>query len=297
MRKWLGGFILFLLITSAGTRHTYSAVAASDSTEIAVVYDFTENDRCPTTDDGINQPVYGLRFSDFTRHGVECEDGENVFNSNQWQEGDSVGFSVTPDRGYELVFRDQDSLSFWAERSAAGPTDFRLTYRVGDGETHVVESWGLSGHETDIVIYGADLPELVTTEEVTFAIEATRDASHWRGNMLFDDVRVQLAVREHASATSIASVRERPLEYRLLQNYPNPFNPSTTIPLQLPAAAHVRLTVHNVLGRRIQVLKDERMPAGDHRIRFDGENLTGGTYFVRVEAGEFEETQPMTLLK
>ena len=47
-----------------------------------------------------------------------------------------------------------------------------------------------------------------------------------------------------------------PRELQLLQNYPNPFNPETTISYELPATSQVTITVTDVLGRVVEVLKD-----------------------------------------
>ena len=56
-----------------------------------------------------------------------------------------------------------------------------------------------------------------------------------------------------------------PADFALGQNYPNPFNPSTVIPYQIPASAHVKLEVFNLLGQRLATLVDGvQSAAGAH---------------------------------
>jgi outer membrane protein assembly factor BamB len=59
-----------------------------------------------------------------------------------------------------------------------------------------------------------------------------------------------------------------PENITLHQNYPNPFNASTTISFTLPEPKDVRLSVYDLLGRKVEVLVDERMNAGTHQINF-----------------------------
>ena len=37
------------------------------------------------------------------------------------------------------------------------------------------------------------------------------------------------------------------------QNYPNPFNPSTVIKFTIPENKYVKLTVHDILGKEVEV--------------------------------------------
>jgi hypothetical protein len=66
--------------------------------------------------------------------------------------------------------------------------------------------------------------------------------------------------------------------------YPNPFRASTTVSYRLDAAADVRLSVYDVLGRRVAVLADGRTAPGDHRATFEASGLASGVYFVVLEA-------------
>jgi photosystem II stability/assembly factor-like uncharacterized protein len=103
---------------------------------------------------------------------------------------------------------------------------------------------------------------------------------------------------EPIQVTVVTSVQEHhPLTFSLCQNYPNPFNPTTIISYQLPVASDVRLIVHDVLGREVAVLVNERRDAGVHEIKFDGSHLASGVYFYRMKAGAYVETKRLQLLR
>ena len=93
-----------------------------------------------------------------------------------------------------------------------------------------------------------------------------------------------------------------PTSFALRQNFPNPFNPSTEILFTLPTRAHATLTVFNLLGEEVRVLTDEMLPAGEHRVIWDGSDKRGnhvasGVYFYRLTAGSSSQTKKMVLLK
>ena len=79
-----------------------------------------------------------------------------------------------------------------------------------------------------------------------------------------------------------------PEDIRLKQNYPNPFNPGTTIEFTLPTAQFVELSVYNVQGQKIVTLMHNSLPAGNHRLIWNGRNAAGqpvpsGVYFYRLQ--------------
>lgn len=80
--------------------------------------------------------------------------------------------------------------------------------------------------------------------------------------------------------------------------YPNPFNPQTTITLALPEPTHIRISVHDMLGRQVALLHDANLSADiTHTFTFDGADLASGTYLLRVMGDRFVETTRITLLK
>jgi len=88
------------------------------------------------------------------------------------------------------------------------------------------------------------------------------------------------------------------LDFALLPNYPNPFNQHTVLGFALPAAAPIKLTVFDVIGREIATLINGGMDAGNHLIVFDAKALASGVYLVRLDGGDnFSQTKKIILLK
>jgi hypothetical protein len=88
----------------------------------------------------------------------------------------------------------------------------------------------------------------------------------------------------------------------LQPNWPNPFNPRTTIAFSVERTEHVILSVFDLSGRLVSVLADRIYPPGNHSLAWHGldqggQAVSSGTYFYRLEAGEFTETHSMTLVR
>jgi hypothetical protein len=93
-----------------------------------------------------------------------------------------------------------------------------------------------------------------------------------------------------------------PTEFSLAQNYPNPFNNSTVITFDLPEVGPTLLEVFNVLGQRIAVLIDRKLPVGRQQVIWNGLSdrgavLTSGVYFYRLRSGSVSLVRKMILLK
>jgi len=93
-----------------------------------------------------------------------------------------------------------------------------------------------------------------------------------------------------------------PTKFALKQNYPNPFNPTTSIAFEMPAEQDVRLSVYNMLGQNIRTLVSDHRSAGRYTVLWDGRDDSGnmvgsGVYFYNIQAGTFNKTAKMVLLK
>lgn len=89
---------------------------------------------------------------------------------------------------------------------------------------------------------------------------------------------------------------------RLRPAYPNPFQAQATIAFELARAADGTLTVFDVQGRRVRELRRGFLPAGLHRVLWDGRNEAGlavasGTYFYRLESEGTRLTRKLVLMR
>jgi hypothetical protein len=91
-------------------------------------------------------------------------------------------------------------------------------------------------------------------------------------------------------------------DFSLSANYPNPFNPETKISYFIPKTSHVRLEIFNLLGQRIRTLVNESQAVGEKTVTWDGrdengQELASGVYLYRLQAGDFNQTNKMVLIR
>jgi hypothetical protein len=84
---------------------------------------------------------------------------------------------------------------------------------------------------------------------------------------------------------------------QLRQNHPNPFNPATTIRFSLPATLHVRLSVHDAVGRLVRTLHDGLLESGEHEVDFMAADLPSGVYLYRLQSAGTVLSRRMLLLR
>ncbi|MEX0599031.1 MAG: T9SS type A sorting domain-containing protein, partial [Rhodothermales bacterium] len=84
--------------------------------------------------------------------------------------------------------------------------------------------------------------------------------------------------------------------FELAPAFPNPFSGATVISYRLSGSAPVRLSVYDVLGRRIHDLVDDVRSEGRHEVTWRPEGLASGLYFLRLEAQGATATQTCLFL-
>jgi hypothetical protein len=81
---------------------------------------------------------------------------------------------------------------------------------------------------------------------------------------------------------------------------PNPFGRETSLRFSLPAAAHVRLAIHDLQGRRVATLVDGTRDAGWYSVRWGrsagGEPPGAGIYWARLETMGASRTRKLVAM-
>ncbi len=90
---------------------------------------------------------------------------------------------------------------------------------------------------------------------------------------------------------------EVPSEFNLFQNYPNPFNASTKFKIQISKLSDVKVTVFDILGREVETIVNEQLNAGTYEVEWDALSCPAGTYFYKLQAGDFMGSRKMVLIK
>jgi hypothetical protein len=107
------------------------------------------------------------------------------------------------------------------------------------------------------------------------------------------------------AATADAAGAPAPVANRLGASRPNPFSidtRATEIVFSLATPAHARIRLFDAVGRLVATLVDANLPAGEHRALWDGKTARGeeaaaGTYFYRLDAGDFTATEQLVRLR
>lgn len=90
--------------------------------------------------------------------------------------------------------------------------------------------------------------------------------------------------------------------WRLGPIQPNPFNPRTTVQFSLSVQARVSLVIYDLAGRRVRVMVDQVLAAGEHARVWDGRDDLGrtvpsGVYSCRLECGGSVQSRMMALVR
>lgn len=78
--------------------------------------------------------------------------------------------------------------------------------------------------------------------------------------------------------------------------YPNPARNRVTVRFAVPEGREVLLRLHDVLGRKVRTLVDQRSD-GRHTLHVDVSGLPSGTYFLRLRTGSETQTERLTVTR
>ncbi len=93
-----------------------------------------------------------------------------------------------------------------------------------------------------------------------------------------------------------------PVSLRIHPATPNPAAAGTRLDLELPEALPARVRVYDVRGARVRSLVARDLPAGRHRLEWDGRDDTGqpvapGLYLFQIEVGPLRSAQKVVVVR
>ena len=173
-----------------------------------------------------------------------------------------------------------------------------------DESDRLIGSTSFNGDNIALTVWGDDLTTdvkdgLATGEKVTFKLwssdtnsESELVINKWDAGSdayTVDGISIASNITLSTATSSDAC--------KLYQNVPNPFNGTTTVKFYVPEEADVTIGVYNMLGEYVAEVANESFNAGKHEVVFNSDDLSQGTYFVRMTTQGFTATKNMNIVK
>jgi subtilisin family serine protease len=201
-------------------------------------------------------------------------------------------------------------LSFWIWYRTSNSSDY-LSFQVLNGSTWTeIQRWSGSSSTWRNLAYS------VTGSALKFRFVFFSNGSATSEGAYVDDISLVgtpiafappdgptiLALMDETGESEAPALATREAGPGLVAT-PNPFNPRTTLHFTLGQAGHVRLEVFSADGRRVRLLQDGILPAGDHEFAWHGADGAGhilatGVYYARLSIeGKTASQRRLLLLK
>ncbi len=118
-------------------------------------------------------------------------------------------------------------------------------------------------------------------------------ASHGRGAWKCENYLGQVTVGINEPAKNISDSKMD----SGISVYPNPMNDIGTIQFNLGVAANVTISVYNLEGKLIKIIKTERLNSGEQKIPISSEEFSKGTYLVSIDGTNIHASSKFVVVK
>ena len=182
----------------------------------------------------------------------------------------------------DFVYAPQDSVETLLTRTASGFALTTAAKAVGNRYQWYRDDQPISGSQTD-----------------TLQVSAASDPAQYHATITNDRLPDLTLVSRKKGVHDGLTLTETdiPQDFLLHQSYPNPFAEATTVAFELGTPEHVRIVVYDLLGKAVATIADGRFTAGVHRVEFTGDHLASGQYMYRMEAGAYQATRFMSVIR
>ena len=183
-------------------------------------------------------------------------------------------------------------------------SSFWVEPRLLDGRIEKIASVEIGGSDESFTATTAKMATVTFQPKVD--INHALESIHLE-NLKLSDSKASLIPVRIKSIDNLNRLVDSNLSFALGQNFPNPFNPETWIPYLIEENQTVTIRIYSAAGKLVRELDLGFKSAGSYISRhkaayWDGRNLRGeevasGIYFYELEAGKFNATKKMIILK
>jgi len=169
----------------------------------------------------------------------------------------------------------------WSTASELNNHGFEIERSINDADNFVTVAFvDGNGSSTEVNYYSySDQPDLNGINHLYYRLKQV----DFDGTFSYSDV--------------VSVSYDVPTSFVLNQNFPNPFNPSTRITYFAPNESFVSIKLYDFLGRELKTLVNDFKATGSYEILFDASDISSGTYFYTMIAGNYSDTKKMMILK
>jgi len=242
--------------------------------------------------DGGSDCRRSARDATYAHQGSYCVRLRDNTSTSVFTHGGSYDVTGYVDLEVEFWYRaesmDNSNEDFWVQYSSNGGSSWQTVASFAEGI-----DFQNGQFYNEVVQIPAGSYAYTSNARIRFRCDASGNQD-W---VYVDEVEFRGLTPGGSSVEFDTAKDEIPKRFSVSQNFPNPFNPSTTIQFALPKASHVKVTIYDVKGRRVETLADRGYGAGIHKLVWEPRSIASGAYYYRIEAGQLVETRRMTLVK
>ena len=269
-------------------------LAINDDTMGDIVIKFSQNDSYTAAD-----PSYNVQKGDTVWLSAASKDAE-LYEFANWS------WDAQTDTNETVVFVMQEDESYTANFEQTIPVEL-AAFSISQSSEGVLLSWQTATETNNYGFQVQRADKSINNWSVIGFVPGAGTSSSPKQYSFLDTVPetgtiyfYRLKQVDTDGSFEYSPVREFkavPNEFALAQNFPNPFNPKTTIKFELKHETYVNIEVYDLLGKKVQVLVDRNLQAGSHSVTLDASQMSAGTYFYKMSAGQYTRIRKMTLIK
>lgn len=148
-----------------------------------------------------------------------------------------------------------------------------------------------------LTTYGLDEGVIIDLDIDTW-VQGTAGA--WVQGVFAENQHYAIAPRGDSDFSALSVKGEMtpsPVEFRLRAVYPNPFNNRTRVMFEIPAAGFTHIAVYDLAGRLVTTALEGSVPAGNHAVTINANDMSTGVYILRLKTDYASESRKIVLIQ